>query len=95
MSFKEEIKVKKDYFMKDYTKEEVLRTFEFMLKRIGRVEEIEGDLEEIKITQIEGTIVLVAVKTNDNKQEIRVYRLNLDFDKMKNVGYTNYAKQHQ
>ena len=36
MSFKEEIKVKKDYFMKDYTKEEVLRTFEFMLKRIGR-----------------------------------------------------------
>ena len=50
MSFKEDIKVK-DYFMKDYYKEEILNTFHFILKRIKGTGEIEGNLENSKITR--------------------------------------------
>ena len=50
MSFKEDIKVK-DYFMKDYSKQEILDTFNFILKRIQRTGEIEGNLENTKITR--------------------------------------------
>lgn len=50
MSFKEGIKVK-DYFMEDYSKQEILNTFDFILRRIGRTGEIEGNLENTKITR--------------------------------------------
>ena len=47
MSFKEDIKVK-NYFMGNYSKKEVLNTFDFILKRIG---EIEGNVQNTKITR--------------------------------------------
>lgn len=50
MSFKEDIKVK-DYFMEDYSKQEILNTFDFILKRIERTGEIEGNVENTKITR--------------------------------------------
>lgn len=50
MSFKEDIKVK-DYFMEDYSKQDILDTFNFILKRIERTGEIEGSLEDTKITR--------------------------------------------
>lgn len=50
MSFKEDIKVK-DYFMEEYSKQEILNTFNFMLKRIERTGEIEGNIESTKITR--------------------------------------------
>lgn len=50
MSFKEDIKVK-DYFMEDYSKQEILKTFNFMLKRIEKTGEIEGEIEDTKITR--------------------------------------------
>lgn len=48
MPFKEDIKVK-DYFMEDYSKQEILNTFDFILKRIERTGEIEGNIENTKI----------------------------------------------
>lgn len=50
MSFKEDIKVK-DYFMEDYSKQEILNTFDFILKRIEITGEIEGNVENTKITR--------------------------------------------
>lgn len=50
MGFKDDIKIK-DYFMKDYSREEILRTFTFILNRIERTGEIEGNLENSKITR--------------------------------------------
>lgn len=50
MSFKEDIKAK-DYFMEDYSKQELLNTFNFILKRIERTGEIEGYVENTKITR--------------------------------------------
>lgn len=91
MSFREEIKVKKDYFMKDYTKEEILRIFTFMLRRMGRTEEIDGELEEIKITQIDGDIITVETKMKDEAQT-RLYKFSLQFDKMENKEFSREAK---
>ena len=58
MSFKEDIKVKDEILldinqnlMKDYSKQEILKTFNFMLKRIEKTGEIEGDIENTKITR--------------------------------------------
>lgn len=50
MSFKEDIKVK-DYFMKDYSKQDVLNTFNIMIEKIAKTGEIEGDLQNAKITR--------------------------------------------
>lgn len=50
MGFKDDIKIK-DYFMKDYSREEILRTFTFMLNRIEKTGEISGELKETKITR--------------------------------------------
>lgn len=50
MSFKEDIKVK-DYFIEHYSKQEILNTFDFILKRIEKTGEIEGNLEDTKITR--------------------------------------------
>lgn len=91
MSFREEIKVKKDYFMKDYTKEEILRIFTFMSKRMGRTEEINGELEEMKITEIDGDIITVETKMKD-EDKTRLYKFSLQFDKMENQEFTREAK---
>lgn len=50
MSFKEEIKVK-DYFMKNYSEQEILNTFNFIIRRMGKTGEIEGKFESAKITR--------------------------------------------
>ncbi len=50
MSFKDEIKVK-DYFMKSYSEQEILNTFNFIIRRMGKTGEIEGKFESAKITR--------------------------------------------
>jgi len=91
MSFKEELKPKKDYFMKDYKKEEIEKTFQFMLKRMRRAKEIEGEIEGIKITQIDGDIITIETKTK-NSDKIKIYRISLEFNKMENEEFTREAK---
>lgn len=91
MSFKEELKPKKDYFMKEYKKEEIIRTFQFMLKRMGKAKEIEGEIGDIKITQIDGITITVVAKTKESNP-IRMYKVSLEFDKMENEGFTREAK---
>lgn len=91
MSFKEEIKQKKDYFTKVYTKEEILRTFHFILKRAGINGEVQGKTEEMKITQIDGDVITVQAKIKD-KNDIRLYRLSLQFNQMENEELTREAK---
>lgn len=91
MSFKEEVKLKKDYFTEAYTKEEILRTFHSMLNRAGRKGELKGQLEEIKITKIEGDVITVEARMQD-KEEIRLYRFSLQFTKMENENFEREAK---
>lgn len=50
MGFRDDIKIR-DYFAKDYSREDILRTFTFILKRIERTGEIEGNIENAKITR--------------------------------------------
>lgn len=91
MSFKEEVKLKKDYFTQSYTKEEILRTFQLMLKRAGKKGELQGQLEEMKITKIEGDVITVEARMQD-KEEIRLYRFSLQFTKMENENFEREAK---
>lgn len=90
MSFREEIKVK-DYFMKDYKKGEILKTFNFMLKRMAATAEISGEVQETKITQIDGNIITVEAKMQDS-DEIKIYRCSLQFNQMENEEFTREAK---
>ena len=91
MGFKEEIKVKKDYFTKSYTKNEILKVFNYILDRSKRTGEVLGDTKHIKITQIDGDVITVEAKMVDN-QNIRIYRFSLRFNKMENEEYTREAK---
>lgn len=90
MTFKDDIKVK-DYFMKDYTRTEIVDTFRFMIGRMGRTGEIEGELQDIKIIQIDGNIITVETKMKDTN-EIRLYRVGLEFNQMENEEFTREAK---
>ena len=91
MGFKDELKVKKDYFTKNYTKNEILKVFEFMLKRAGMTGEILGQTQDIKITHIDGEVINVESKMNDNN-ETKLYRFSLEFNKMENEEFTREAK---
>lgn len=91
MSFREELKPKKDYFMGNYEKEEILRTFEFMLERMKRAGEIQGKPQDIKMTEIDGPIITVQVKTNENGRT-RIYRVSLEFSRMENSNFSRKAK---
>lgn len=91
MSFKEELKQRKEYFRKQYSKEEILKTFQFMLKRMEKANEIKGELAGIKITQIEGETITVEAKTKGSNQ-IRIYKVNLAFDQMENEEFSREAK---
>lgn len=90
MSFKEDIKAK-DYFMKDYTRAEVVKTFKTIISRCGRTGEIEGELEDIKIVQINGKIITVETKMKDSN-DIRLYRMSLEFPQMENEEFSREAK---
>jgi len=91
MGFRDEIKVKKDYFTKEYTKNEILRVFNFMLKRVERSGEILGETQDIKITQIDGEIITVEAKMKQ-KNDIKLYRFSLEFNKMEKEEFTKEAK---
>lgn len=90
MSIKEDLKVN-DYFMKDYSKEEVLKTFKAMIGRFGRTGEMEGKLENIKIVQIDGKVITVETKMKDSN-DIRLYRMSLEFPQMENEEFSKEAK---
>lgn len=90
MTFKDDIKVK-DYFMKDYTRKEIVDTFRLMIGRMERVGELEGNLQDIKIVQIEGNIITVETKMKDTN-DIRLYKVSLRFNQMENEEFTKEAK---
>lgn len=90
MTFKDDIKVK-DYFMKDYTRKEIVDTFRLMIGRMERVGELEGNLQDIKIVQIEGNIITVETKMKDTN-DIRLYKVSLQFNQMENEEFTREAK---
>lgn len=90
MSLQEDLKVN-DYFMKDYSKEEVLKTFKTMIGRFGRTGEMEGKLEDIKIVQIDGKVITVETKMEDSN-DIRLYRMSLEFPQMENEEFSREAK---
>ncbi len=91
MSFKEDLKPKKDYFTENYEKEEILKTFQFMLERMRRMGEIQGKVEEIKIAEIDGNIITVQTKTKDSGKT-RIYRVSLEFSQMENSNFSRKAK---
>ena len=91
MGFKEEIKVKKDYFTKSYTKNEILKVFNFMIKRAGMAGEVLGEIQDIKITEIDGEVITVEAKMKDS-DNTKLYRFSLEFNKMENEEYTREAK---
>lgn len=90
MTFKDDIKVK-DYFMKDYTRKEIIDTFTLMIERMGNIGELEGNLQDIKIVQIEGNVITVETKMKDTN-DIRLYKVSLQFNQMENEEFTRKAK---
>lgn len=90
MSLQEDLKVN-DYFMKDYSKAEVLKTFEKMIGRFGRTGEMEGKLEDLKIVQIDEKVITVEIKMKDSN-DIRLYRMSLEFPQMENEEFSREAK---
>lgn len=90
MTFKDDIKVK-DYFMKDYTRKEIVDTFRLMIGRMGKIGELEGNLQDIKIIQIDGNIITVETKMEDTN-DIRLYKVSLQFNQMENEEFTREAK---
>lgn len=90
MTFKDDIKVK-DYFMKDYTRKEIIDTFTLMIERMGNIGELEGNLQDIKIVQIEGNVITVETKMKDTN-DIRLYKVSLQFNQMENEEFTREAK---
>lgn len=90
MSLQEDLKVN-DYFMKDYSKAEVLKTFKTMIGRFGRTGEMEGKLEDLKIVQIDEKVITVETKMKDSN-DIRLYRMSLEFPQMENEEFSREAK---
>lgn len=90
MAFKDDLKFK-NYFTKDYTKEEVLKTFKRIIGRFERTGEMEGKLEDIKIVQISGKVITVETKMKDSN-DIRLYRMSLEFPQMENEEFSREAK---
>lgn len=78
-------------FMERYGKENINKVVDIMIQNSSKSGDILGDVLDYKIVGIEGTTISVAVKTKDD-EKVRIYRINLDFDKMKNIGYTDKAK---
>ena len=78
--------------MSNYTKEELLQISDTMIQVSNNSGEILGYILERKIVNIEGNLVTVAIKTKDIEGIMRVYKMDLDFDKMKNIIFSKEAK---
>ncbi len=76
----------------NYTKEDLLQISDTMIKTSIKTEELIGQVQDRKITKIEGNQVTVTIKTKDNKEIIRIYNMDLDFDKMTNLTYGKGAR---
>ncbi len=78
--------------MSNYTKEDLLQIADTMIETSSKTDELIGEVQDRKITKIEGNQVTVAIKTKDNKEIIRIYNMDLDFDKMTNITFSKDAK---
>lgn len=78
--------------MSNYTKEDLLQIADTMIETSSKTEELIGEVQDRKITKIEGNQVTVTIKTKDNKEIIRIYNMNLDFDKMTNIAFSKEAR---
>lgn len=78
--------------MNNYTKEDLLQIADTMIETSSKTDELIGEVQDRKITKIEGNQVTVTIKTKDNKEIIRIYNINLDFDKMKNITFSKEAR---
>lgn len=78
--------------MSNYTKEDLLKIADTMIETSSKTEELIGEVQDRKITKIEGNQVTVAIKTKDNKEIIRIYNMDLDFDKMTNITFSKEAR---
>lgn len=76
----------------NYTKEELLQILDTMIETSSKTEELIGEVQDRKITKIEGNQVTVSIKTKDNKEIIRIYNMDLDFDKMTNITFSRQAR---
>lgn len=78
--------------MSNYTKEDLLQIADTMIETSSKTDEILGEVQDRKITKIEGNQVTVTIKTKDNKEIIRIYNMDLDFDKMTNITFSKEAR---
>lgn len=78
--------------MSNYTKENLLQIADTMIETSSKTDEILGEVQDRKITKIEGNQVTVTIRTKDNKEIIRIYNMDLDFDKMTNITFSKEAK---
>lgn len=78
--------------MSNYTKEDLLKIADTMIETSSKTDELIGEVQERKITKIEGNQVTVTIKTKDNKEIIRIYNIDLDFDKMRNITFSKEAR---
>lgn len=79
-------------FISNYSKEDLLKIADIMIQTSSKTEELIGEVQDRKITKIEGNQVTVTIKTKDNKEIIRIYNMDLDFDKMTNITYSKEAR---
>ena len=78
--------------MSNYSKEDLLKIADTMIETSSKTDELVGEVEDRKITKIQGNQVTVTIKTKDNKEIIRIYNMDLDFDKMTNITYSKEAR---
>lgn len=78
--------------MSNYSKEELLQIADTMIETSSKTDELIGEVQDRKITKIEGNQVTVTIKTKDDKEIIRIYNMDLDFNKMTNISYSKEAR---
>lgn len=78
--------------MSNYSKEDLLKIADTMIETSSKTDELIGEVQDRKITKIEANQVTVTIKTKDNKEIIRIYNIDLDFDKMTNITYSKEAR---
>lgn len=78
--------------MRNYTKEDLLQIADTMIETSSKTDEILGEVQDRKITKIEGNQLTVTIRTKDNKEIIRIYNMDLDFDKMTNITFSKEAR---
>ncbi len=78
--------------MSNYTKEDLLKIADTMIETSSKTDELIGEVQDRKIIKIQGNQVTVTIKTKDNKEIIRIYNMDLDFEKMTNITYSKEAR---